>query len=72
MAASGFAKKGATFKSLIDAWADTTTPHGRVLLVLGGLAEFEWELIRARTGEGRRRAVQAAVKPGRRSSLTPH
>jgi DNA invertase Pin-like site-specific DNA recombinase len=31
-------------------WADTTTPHGRLMLtVLGGLAEFERELIRART-----------------------
>ena len=30
---------GATFKSLGDAWADTTTPHGRLMLtVLGGLA----------------------------------
>jgi DNA invertase Pin-like site-specific DNA recombinase len=47
--------------------------HGRLLLtVLGGLAEFERELIRARTGEGRRRAVEAGVKLGRRSSLTPH
>src|SRR5262249_33728766 len=51
------AKAGATFKSLADAWADTTTPHGRLMLtVLGGLAEFERELIRARTGEGRARA----------------
>ena len=34
-----------------------TTPHGRfILTVLGGLAEFERELIRARTGEGRERA----------------
>src|SRR5215469_5263434 len=33
--------KGASFKSLGDAWADTTTPHGRLMLtVLGGLAEF--------------------------------
>src|SRR5262249_15184560 len=41
--------KGAGFKSLADAWADTTTPHGRLMLtVLGGLAEFERELIRAR------------------------
>src|SRR5215467_2199658 len=39
-------KAGATFKSLADAWADTTTPHGRLMLtVLGGLAEFERELI---------------------------
>ena len=48
------AKAGAGFRSLGDAWADTTTPHGRLMLtVLGGLAEFERELIRARTGEGR-------------------
>jgi DNA invertase Pin-like site-specific DNA recombinase len=33
-------KAGAAFKSLGDAWADTTTPHGRLMLaVLGGLAE---------------------------------
>src|SRR5262245_6148549 len=37
-------KAGAGFKSLKDAWADTTTPHGRLMLtVLGGLAEFERE-----------------------------
>ncbi len=48
----------AGFRSLSDTWADTTTPHGRLMLtVLGGLAEFERELIRARTGEGRARAV---------------
>jgi DNA invertase Pin-like site-specific DNA recombinase len=44
------ADKGASFKSLGDAWADTTTPHGRLMLtVLGGLAEFERHLILART-----------------------
>ncbi len=64
------ARKGAAFWSLADAWADTTTAHGRLLLtVLGGLAEFERELIRVRTGEGRRRALEAGVKLGRRSSL---
>ncbi len=43
----------AGFRSLADTWADTTTPHGRLMLtVIGGLAEFERELIRARTGEG--------------------
>mgnify|MGYP002140059623 CR=1 FL=1 len=46
--------RAAGFRSLGDVWADTTTPHGRLLLtVLGGLAEFERELILARTGEGR-------------------
>jgi DNA invertase Pin-like site-specific DNA recombinase len=67
------AKKGAGFKSLADAWADTTTPHGRLMLtVLGGLAEFERELIRARTGEGRARAKARGVHMGRPSALTPH
>ena len=38
--------KGASFRSIGDAWADTTTAHGRLMLtVLGGLAEFERELI---------------------------
>ena len=41
------ARKGAGFKSLADTWADTTTPHGRLMLtVLGGLAEFERLLAR--------------------------
>src|SRR6202163_1011170 len=49
------AEKEAGFKSLRDTWADTTTAHGRLMLtVLGGLAEFERELIRTRTGGGPR------------------
>jgi DNA invertase Pin-like site-specific DNA recombinase len=41
--------QGAAFRSHNNALADTTTPHGRLMLtVLGGLAEFERELIRAR------------------------
>lgn len=65
-------KKGATFKSIADAWADTTTMHGRLMLtVLGGLAEFERELIKARTGEGRKRAMAAGVKFGRKKKLHP-
>jgi DNA invertase Pin-like site-specific DNA recombinase len=42
-----------------------------MLTVLGGLAEFERELIRARTGEGRSRAKARGVKLGRRPKLTP-
>jgi DNA invertase Pin-like site-specific DNA recombinase len=65
--------KGAGFRSLHDTWADTTTAHGRLMLtVLGGLAEFERELIRARTGEGRERAKAKGVKMGRKPKLTPH
>ena len=60
------AKRGAGFRSLKDAWADTTTPHGKLMLtVLGGLAEFERELIRARTSEGRKRAQERGVRFGR-------
>src|SRR6516162_4551691 len=67
------AKKGASFKSLGDQWADTTTPHGRLMLtVLGGLAEFERHLILARTSEGRQRAQQRGVRFGRKPKLTAH
>src|ERR1700692_4562815 len=65
------AKAGAGFRSLADIWADTTTSHGRLMLtVLGGLAEFERELIRARTGEGRVRAKTRGVHMGRPPKLT--
>jgi DNA invertase Pin-like site-specific DNA recombinase len=65
--------KGAGFRSLNDTWADTTTAHGRLMLtVLGGLAEFERELIRARTGEGRERAKAQGVKMGRKPKMTDH
>ena len=61
------------FKSLADAWADTTTPHGRLLVtMLAGIAEFERELIRARTGEGRKRAQARGVRFGRPPALTAH
>jgi len=67
------AKAGAGFKSLADAWADTTTAHGRLMLtVLGGLAEFERELIYARTREGRKRAQARGVRFGRKPKLTAH
>ena len=66
-------KRGAAFRSLSDQWADTTTAHGRLMLtVLGGLAEFERELIRARTGEGRARAVARGQHMGRPPALTRH
>jgi DNA invertase Pin-like site-specific DNA recombinase len=67
------AAKGAGFRSLGDTWADTTTAHGRLMLtILGGLAEFERELIRAHTGEGRERAKAKGVKMGRKPKLTDH
>jgi len=73
--------KKAGFKSIGDTWADTTTSHGRLMLtVLGGLAEFERDLIRAhrrRPGAGRgARAengptVQAHRSPKARGDQAP-
>jgi DNA invertase Pin-like site-specific DNA recombinase len=65
------AKAGAGFKSLHDAWADTTTAHGRLMLnILGGLDEFERSLMKARTDVGIKRAREAGIKFGRPSKLT--
>jgi DNA invertase Pin-like site-specific DNA recombinase len=64
---------GAEFRSLKDTWADTTTPHRQLMLtILGGLAEFERTLIRARTGEGRERAKSRGVRFGRPKKLSAH
>ena len=67
------AKRGAGFRSLGDAWADTTSPHGRLLLaILAGLAEYERELIKVRTGEGRAHAKARGVRFGAPTKLTPY
>jgi DNA invertase Pin-like site-specific DNA recombinase len=50
--------------------AGITTPHGRLMLtLLGGIAEFERELIRIRTTEGRTRAVAMGVRLGRPAKM---
>src|SRR5262249_35714032 len=60
-------------ESLHDAWADTTSAHGRLMVtILAGLAEFERELILARTSDGRARAKARGVRFGRPAALTPH
>jgi DNA invertase Pin-like site-specific DNA recombinase len=70
---AAIADRKAGFRSLGDASAATTTAHGRLMLtVLGGLAEFERELIQARTAEGRERAKARGVRMGRKPKLTPH
>jgi DNA invertase Pin-like site-specific DNA recombinase len=43
-----------------------------MLTVLAGLAEFERDLIRARTGEGRKRAQERGARFGRPRKLTAH
>jgi DNA invertase Pin-like site-specific DNA recombinase len=64
--------KEAGLRSLGDAWADTTTPHGRLMLtVLGGFGR-----VRARPdphphSEGRNRAKLRGKHMGRPPSLTP-
>ena len=63
---------GAGLKSLSEPWADTTSPAGRmVLTVFAGLAEFERELIKERTGTGRIAAMKRGVRFGRPSRLQP-
>ena len=52
---------------------DDSNPMARLLLhVMGAFAEFERELIRARTGEGRERAKARGVRMGRKPKLTAH
>jgi DNA invertase Pin-like site-specific DNA recombinase len=63
---------GCGFVSLGEAWADTTSSVGRLMLtVMAGIAEFERELIRVRCGEGIERAKALGTKFGRKRSLSP-
>ena len=67
------AKKGANFLSLAEPWANTSSAVGKLMLtVLGGIAEFEKDLINLRTNEGRARARQSGVKFGPKFKLSPH
>jgi DNA invertase Pin-like site-specific DNA recombinase len=64
-------KAGASFRSLGDPLWDTGSAQGRLLsTLLAAIAEFERELIRERTGEGRKRAMAAGVKFGRKRKLS--
>jgi DNA invertase Pin-like site-specific DNA recombinase len=68
---SAIMAKGAGIRSLAEPWADTTTPHGRlVTTIMGGFAEFERDLIRQRTTEGRIRAKELGQHMGRPPALT--
>jgi len=61
---------GAHIKALEDPWLDTTTPHGELILtIMGGMAEFERKLIRARCDEGIKRAKARGTVFGRRAAL---
>jgi DNA invertase Pin-like site-specific DNA recombinase len=66
-------KAGASFRSLGDPLWDTGSSQGRLLsTLLAAIAEFERELIRERTGEGRKRAMAAGVKFGRKPKLSEY
>ena len=65
--------RGAGFRVLDNPALDTTSAHGKLLLnILGSIAEFERELIKARTGEGRERAKLRGVRFGRKPKLSLH
>ena len=64
---------GAAFRSLGDPLWDTSSSQGRLLAtLLAGIADFERELIRERTGAGRRRAMANGVKFGRKRKLSDY
>jgi DNA invertase Pin-like site-specific DNA recombinase len=66
-------KAGAAFRSLGDPLWDTSSSQGRLLsTLLAAIAEFERELIRERTGEGRKRALANGVKFGRKPKLSDY
>lgn len=64
---------GAAFRSLGDPLWDTSSSQGRLLsTLLAAIAEFERELIKERTGEGRKRAQAAGIKFGRKPKLSTY
>ena len=64
---------GAAFRSLGDPLWDTTSSQGKLLrTLLAAIAEFERDLIRERTGDGRKRAMAAGVKFGRKRKLSDY
>jgi len=57
---------GARFQSSGEPWADTTSDTGKMIMtVFAGIAEFERDLIRERTGVGRAAAKIRGIRPGR-------
>ena len=63
---------GAKFQSISEPWADTTTHAGKMIMtIFAGIAEFERDLIRERTGAGREAAKKRGVRFGRPRKLNP-
>jgi DNA invertase Pin-like site-specific DNA recombinase len=60
------AKAGAGFRSLADAWCDTSSAHGKLMItILGGLAEFEEKLNpgQDQRGQDQGQSAWGAVRP---------
>ena len=69
--AESLKERGASFLSLGEPWADTTTHAGKMIMtVFAGIAEFERDLIRERTSAGRISAKKRGVKFGRPGKLS--
>lgn len=66
-----FQNRDIALKSLQEPWADTTSSVGKLIItVMAGIAEFERELIRQRSHDGRRAAKRRGVKFGRPAKLS--
>jgi DNA invertase Pin-like site-specific DNA recombinase len=66
-------KAGASFRSLGDPLWDTSSSQGRLLsTLLAAIADFERDLIRERTGEGRKRAMSKGIRFGRKPKLSDY
>jgi len=62
---------GGKFRSISEPWANTTTHAGKMIMtVFAGIAEFERDLVRERTGAGREAAKQRGVRFGRPRKLS--
>lgn len=60
----------ASFRSLSEPWADTTSHAGKMIMtIFAGIAEFEREVIRERTGAGRLLAQRKGIRFGRPPKL---
>ena len=65
-------EKNAEFYSIGEPWADTTPHAGKMIMtVFAGISEFERDLIRERTGTGRKAAMKRGVRFGRPQKLSP-
>lgn len=64
-------EKSVAFKVLDQEGMDTSSATGKLLFnILGSIAEFERDLINARTEEGRQAAKAKGIKFGRKAKLT--